>query len=401
MELRRELLDWLALIRADQQFRRQQHDPWRRMTLHNIPIAPIEELLMRWRGGSVWRGGPQLQSHHPPCPALDHFRGDCAVGDPARRMEHWMRWPLQRERLFWCGPLVSHFGHQLGEFGGRVLLASLDPRPGTLLFLHPDGERRVDELPPWQQSWLRHLNPTNKPIRIHGGGFRAKRLVVIPQQQRLGCPPTPAHLLALTARGRSLNQAPIDDLVVLSRARYAAAMDQRSMRGAVAGEAAFDAWLTRQGARVVYPETLPFEQQLRLLHNSRRLIVMEGSALHGLELIGRQPNKHVVVIARRPLWTGMDQPLSRRFPRLEWIDAVQELHWQEPANPRVKGIARLDWTMVLQRLNQSFGLPLQTDTIGQLSTASERQLRHLNATLPLQHRVCESADRQPQRAGGW
>lgn len=401
MELRRELLDWLALIRADQNFRRQQAGPWHRMTLHNVPIAPIEEILRRWAGGSIWRGGPQLQSNHPVCPALDHFRGDCAVGDPALQMDNAMRWPVHRGRLFWCGPLVSHFGHQLGEFGGRVLMASLDPRPGTLLFLHPEGELRVDELPTWQQIWLCHLNPTNKPILIQGGGLRAKRLVVVPQQQRLGCPPTPAHLLALTMRGRSLNQAPIEELVVLSRARYAPAMDQASMRGAVAGEAAFDAWLTSQGARVVYPETLPFKEQLILLQNSRRLIVMEGSALHALELIGRQPNKQVVVIARRPLWAGMDQPLSSRFPRLQWIDAVQELYWQAPANPRVKGIARLDWSVVLQSLNKAFGLPMLTDTIARLNTASNRQLQHLNATLPLHHQVCESADRRPQRAGGW
>ena len=69
------------------------------------------------------------------------------------------------------------------------------------------------------------------------------------------------------------------------------ARDQPTLRGSVAGEVAFDAWMRRQGARIVYPETLPLETQLELLHTTRHLIVAEGSALHALELIGRQPRK--------------------------------------------------------------------------------------------------------------
>lgn len=401
MVLRQELQTWLTLIWADHRFRNRQPGPWRSMTLHDISIAPIEELLMRWAGGSIWRGGPQLENVDQRSPALRHYRGEAPADDPARHLEHSQGWPLHHGRLFWCGPLVNHFGHQLGEFGGRVLMASRDPRPGALLFLHPEGKRAVDQLPLWQQAWLHHLNPGGKPILIHGGGFRARRLEAIPQQQRLGCPPTPAHLLALIQRGRTLRRKPIDQLVVLSRQRYAMAMDRRSMRGAVAGEAAFDTWMATQGARIVYPELLPFQEQLELLHNCQRLVVMEGSALHALELIGRQANKQVVVIARRPLWRGMEQPLRSRFPRLHWIDAVEELRWQPPANPRVKAIARLNWDIVLKILAHEFNLNLQTDEAKKINDESERQLNYLNATLQLNRHICDASDRQPLRPGGW
>ena len=142
-------------------------------------------------------------------------------------------------------------------------------------------------------------------------------------------------------------------MVVMSRSRYAAGRDQPSLKGSVA-EATLDAWMQRQGAQIVYPETLPLEEQLKLLHTTQHLILAEGSALHALELVGRQPDKTVTVIARRPLWRGMERPLKNRFPQLRWIDAVQALHWLPPANPRVKGVAQLDWKHLIAELTELF-----------------------------------------------
>ena len=337
-------------------------------------------------------------SWHPLCPALRHYRGDEPTEDPAQQMDSADQWPVENGRLFWCGPIVDHFGHQVGEFGGRILLSSLDPRPGRLLFLHPKGDQAFDNLYTWQQAWIRHLNPTNKPVLIRGGGFRARELVVIPQQQRLGCPPTPKHLWALGQLNRS---ARVNEVVVLSRSRYAASRDQPSLRGSVAGEQALDTWMQRQGARIVYPETLPLEEQLKLLHATKNLIVAEGSALHALELIGRQPDKTVTVIARRPLWRGMEQPLRSRFPQLLWIDAVQAMHWLPPANPRVKGVAQLDWNQLTAELCKRFGWQITMNDIQGLEDAANKQLDQLHQTVPLQTRQCTANDRLLLRAGGW
>ncbi len=395
----REVKDWSQLIWEDWRFRAGQPGRWQRMTLRDIPIAPVEELLMRWAGGSVWRGGPQPMPWHPLCPALRHYRGDEPADDPAQQMESADQWPVESSRLFWCGPIVHHFGHQLGEFGGRILLASLDPRPGQLLFLHPDGDQGFDNLTLWQQAWIHHLNPTNKPVLIRSGGFRARELVVVPQQQRLGCPPTPHHLRALgqLKRSASLN----NEVVVLSRSSYAAGRDQASLRGSVAGEAALDAWMQRQGARIVYPETLPLEELLKLLQSTQHLIVAEGSALHALELIGRQPDKTVTVIARRPLWRGMERPLKSRFPQLVWIDAVQKIHWLPPANPRVKGLAEVDWQQITGKLIMNFNWDINADEIRNMEESSKSQINHLMKSLNMRTHQCTASDRELIRAGGW
>lgn len=394
-------LHWLTLAWKDWIFRNKQPGHWKRTTLRNVYVAPIEELLMRWAGGSIWRGGPQLPAGNPPCPALLHYRGNTIASDPAQNLIGSDQWPEATGRLFWCGPIVNHFGHQLGEFGGRVLMASLDCRPGTLLFLHPDGDKSIEDLLPWQQEWIRYLNPKRKPVLIHRGGIRAREMVVMPEHQRLGEAPTPTLLHALTKRSTHLKQGSIDQIVVVSRARYAKSIDRSSMRGGVAGETAFDAWITKKGARIVYPETLPFHSQLDLLHSANNLIIAEGSALHMLELLGREKSKKIMVIARRPLWSGMEAPLKSRFPKMKWVDAVRELYWQQPSNPRVKGLAHLDWRIVLQQIQDMFGLKNEVNAVEQINKEARNQIMNLTNAVNLEKQVCTSQDRQIKRAGGW
>ena len=395
------LLHWLTLAWKDWSFRNKQPGRWKRTNLRNVPVAPIEEILMRWAGGSIWRGGPQLPAGNPPCPALLHYRGNTIANDPAQNLGGSDEWPETTGRLFWCGPIVSHFGHQLGEFGGRLLMASLDRRPGTLLFLHPDSDKRIEDLLPWQQEWIRYLNPKRKPVLILRGGIRAREMVVVPEHQRLGEAPTPVLLHALTKQSAHLKSESTDQIFVVSRSRYAKGLDRSSMRGGVAGEAAFDAWINKQGAQIVYPETIPFRTQLELLHSAKNLIIAEGSALHMLELLGREKSKKIMVIARRPLWPGMDTPLKSRFPKMEWVDAVRELYWQQPSNPRVKGLAHLDWRIVLEQIQNMFGLKNEVNTVQQIDNEARNQIMHLTKVVKLEKHTCTNQDRQVKRAGGW
>ena len=128
--------------------------------------------------------------------------------------------------------------------------------------------------------------------------------------------------------------------------KCASGKSEASLRGSIAGEEAFDEWMEKKGARIIYPETLHFDEQISILRKYRHIIIAEGSALHALELCGREPNRTITVIARRPLWKGMERPIRCRFPQLLWIDAVEEIHWKPPSNPRVKGLAKVDWRKI-------------------------------------------------------
>ena len=97
----------------------------------------------------------------------------------------------------------------------------------------------------------------------------------------------------------------------------------------------------------------------------------------------------------------MDQPLRSRFPQLRWIDAVQTLHWLPPANPRVKGVAQLDWKQLTAELSERFGWEATTSNIQGFEDAANQQLAHLHRTLAIKQQRCTPNDRTALRAGGW
>ena len=109
----------------------------------------------------------------------------------------------------------------------------------------------------------------------------------------------------------------------------------------------------------------------------------------------------MTVIARRPLWPGMDRPLKSRFPQLNWIDVVVAMHWLPPANPRVKGIAQLDWEQLTAELCKRFNWNATEDDISDLKHSANKQLSVLRQKLPLQTQQCQANDRLALRAGGW
>ena len=379
--------------------RRRYDKPLKRQTLRRAAVLPFAQLLELWRGGSAYQGGPQ-PCRGEVCPALLQFRGEQVVSDP---LDVEPGEPLQTlaGRWFWCGPISDHFGHMVGEFSGRILAASLDPRPGTLLFASRSGEsRQLEGLTTWQRSLLNHLNPAGKPIQLLRAPSQVESLVVIPPQQRMLALPTAWQLAALEHCCKRWRGEPIEQVVVLSRARHAGCTQASDLLGSYAGEAALDALLERCGARVVYPETLSLEEQLRIVVNARCLLVSEGSALHGLELVGHQPQTQVLVVARRPPWPGMDLPLRARFPRLHWLDAVEELLWQPPANPRVKGLARLNLDRLLDQLGSCLGWSFSTDERHQVQQAADRQIQELAKLLPLQ-RDSNPPRQPPAGMAGW
>ena len=355
-----------------------------RQTLQHAVVLPFAQLLELWRGGSAYQGGPQ-PCRGELCPALLHFRGESVMSDELDVDPNEPPQPL-KGRWFWCGPINDHFGHMVGEFSGRILAASLDPRPGVLLFAsHAGNPRSLEDLQGWQRSLLRHLNPSGKALQLLRAPSRVEQLVVIPPQQRMLALPTAWQLAALQHCCSRWRAEPIEQVVVLSRARHAGCTEASNLRGSYAGEAALDALLESHGARVVYPETLSLEEQLRLSVNARCLVVSEGSALHGLELLGYQPQTLVVVVARRPPWPGMDLPLRARFPNMHWLDAVEGLLWLHPANPRVKGLARLNMDQLLDQLGSYLGWSFSSDERRQVTQAADRQIQDLAARLPLQH----------------
>ena len=108
----------------------------------------------------------------------------------------------------------------------------------------------------------------------------------------------------------------------------------------------------------------------------------EGSAQHGLELLGVHPDKPIVVICRRPQLEGMGWPLQSRFPQVSFVEAIKS---QRQARDGLawNGLAMLDWHVVATKLNPLLPRQLSESDCHDLEQASEEQLRQLAARVAL------------------
>ncbi len=355
------------------------------LRLLNAPVQPFVDLLNRPAGGEAYCGGPLLldpQGHWP----LHHYRGDIAIDCPLNQWADWDQQPERVEaRLFWCGPLAFHFGHQIADFGSRVLRSSVDPRGGELLWIPWRTPAQWPSLKQWQQQLLTYLNPGHKRLRFAKGPLIARELIVWPQQARMRAAPTAFHLEALSWCERTIPKGFQSCVVYVSRNRFAPCTSSDTLIGAFAGERFLEELLQARGVRVVYPERLSLLDQLQIYRDAQVLIVAEGSAQHGLELLGVHPEKHVILLCRRPQRVGMELPLKARFPKLQVVEALLTL-WVEQSGVAWNGLAELDWEQVAPVLNRVLDKPLSTSEVNGLSQASADQLRALRSILVLENR---------------
>ena len=375
---------WLRLQQQQWRASIREHHPgasWRWLRLHHAAVQPFVDLLNRPAGGEAYCGGVVFDDPQRQLP-LRHFRGEQAIDRPLVDWVEPLR-PVQHHngRLFWCGPLAFHFGHQIADFGSRVLLASLDPRCGALLWLPWRTGSRWRALQPWQRSLLRYLNPGNKRHLFATEPLRVRELVVVPQQARMRAAPSLAQLEALSWCERRITPRRAA-VVYVSRSRFAACLSADTLVGAFAAEALFEQFLQQRGVQVVHPQLLSLEQQLAVYLGAEALIVAEGSAQHGLELLGFHRHKRVVLICRRRQQPGMELPLLARFPQVQIVEALLH-HWRAANGHAWNGLALLDWPQVLAAVNPLLPQPIGPAECRALQQASDDQLRVLAQALPL------------------
>ena len=355
--------------------------PWQVQRLQDAVVLPFVDLLNRPAGGEAYFGGvllddPRLQ------PALRHFRGEQAIDRPLtttsvvnRVVDH------VDGRLFWCGPLAYHFGHQIADFSSRVLLSSLDCRDGELLFLPWKTASNWADLKPWQKSLLSYLNPGKKGFRIADKSLLARELVVYPQQARMRAAPTLAHLEALSICETSIVPHKCETLYV-SRSRAAPCTSASTLSGGFAAEALFERMLAQRGVNIVYPEEISLEEQLGLYLGAKKIILSEGSAQHCLELLSYHAHKKVVIICRRPQKPGMNLPLLSRFPLLTFVDAIIE-YWRAFEGHEWNGISTLNWFSVAKEINKLVQDPITYRESAELMRVSQIQLLSLRKKIRL------------------
>jgi hypothetical protein len=277
----------------------------------DILVHPTYDLLrppfMLFRGGPAWpRFWLQRDARHCRYPVplpLDRrpYAPSSAVED---------REPIG----IWCGPVSEHFGHAITDFGGRLAYSSRFKPDVPLIFSALPGGRTP---PQFFFQMMAHFGVAAERIMIVSRPTLFDRLYVFRQAERqFGGPPDPRYLALLdeiVTVPRSSNDG---SRLFVSRAGLP--------KGRIAGEAYLETILAQVGFEVFRPELVSLEEQMMRYRKADHLLFSEGSAIHGLQLLGSIPAR-VTVICRRQGHRIAQPAIQARARSLDYIDCVDGL----------------------------------------------------------------------------
>jgi hypothetical protein len=285
------------------------------LEFRDVVVTPFAELLDSWLGGNDHKGGPAWPDWDSQRAARHCRRGSPidVQPDPATPVTA-IQGPIA-----WGGPVVHHFGHQIGDFSMR-LLPTVNALPGVpIAFASSPRHKIAPGAPPdwfWGiLDWLGiprdHVVFVSEPTLVH-------HLCVLPQaEQPWGPGPNAAALDELDALvDERLGHIARSGAVYVSRAAHVARL---------AAEEFLEQALGAAGVAVIRPEDLPLGSidLLPTYASADQLIFTEGSAMHAMQLLGRGLGDLIVINRRTMPLRFAEKSLEPRVRSLSYIDAAR------------------------------------------------------------------------------
>lgn len=263
-------------------------------TFHEIPTLAWQDPLVG--PPSVgFRGGPIILNDE--WQALRHTR----YGYPADtfNLETAITEKLPGRYLY-AGPAYDHFGHVMSEMVHRLLPSAECMENRCLLMIAPLGDEKTtgfDALPRFFQEVLGFFAIDPARIVIINQDLIVEELTIFEQGSDFGGGPKPGYLELLagfTERllGKKRRAAEGSEKLYVSRSSLPGG-------GGFLGESYIEELLSAHGFHILKPEKLPLIEQMVLYRNADLVVFPEGSAVHGVELLGAGDLKRVVFIPRR------------------------------------------------------------------------------------------------------
>lgn len=283
---------------------------------HNVVVVPFEHLLEKPKGLPDHQGGPiwprwslQLDSRH------------CRGGYPKdKRPSKPAKINFEVDKLaVWCGPLCHHFGHQIADFSSRILQsASTYPEAKMVFSLHrQQGWTSIQEGPSFVREILSWLGVSEDRVELVTCPTLFKKLAVAPQAEQIHGPGPSGKYIDLLDKlvENNIGKPAQAGTLFVSRAGLVTCCR-------LAGEGYLERLLESGGIRAIRPETMPLKAQMLEYMSAEKLIFSEGSALHGLQLLGRGIG-HVTVLSRRHNFHLASASLRSRVRHLEYLNASE------------------------------------------------------------------------------
>ena len=257
-----------------------------------IPVLAFRHPLVG-APGVGFHGGPVILDpdrqalrhtrYHQPC---DWFDGHEAASEPLHG------------DFTYLGPAYGHFGHVMAEMVHRVLPSKRVTRPLAWLMVSTIGDqslRSAADLPGFMQDVLRFFAIKPPEVTIVNGDCVVERLHVAQQGSDFGGGPHAEYLPLLAEFSERLLAAgtrPHGLKVYVSRSGLPGG-------GGFLGERYVERALEAAGFFVARPESMPLIEQMRLYQGAEIVVFPEGSACHGVELLGPRAFGTAVLLARR------------------------------------------------------------------------------------------------------
>lgn len=290
----------------------------------DVLVQPYLSLGEHWRhlpdhmGGPVW---PDWGSR-----TFERFNRDGAVADVEPPHETpGLPVPELKGTWWWLGPHTANFGHQIADFSTRIagsLLADPDAR-----FLVASRVAGYSKLTPLVAEILMLFGVEAERVHVVTHGLRVQHLRVVEQGEQLWeSGPSDRYLQAI----RRTLRLPIplekrDSILYVSRRGFQEKVGKTRPVGSLAGDGYLAALVERAGGRVIEPENMTLREQLTAYMTHRRVVFVEGSAYHGLQLLPQASVGEVDVLLRRRGSRASRRLLELRTARFSCVDTFGSL----------------------------------------------------------------------------
>lgn len=216
-----------------------------------------------------------------------------------------------------------HFGQVLLELFARLWIYDAGHADSTVPIVHHTHRKRP--LEPFEQQLLdAALGEPRPPLLPVDRPLLLSEVLVPTQAVVLGQPMLP-EVLPLYDRARDRLA---DGLRPDPRPLHLSRSQARQVRRSTLGESALDERLRRLGVRVVHPESLPLDEQIRLVAGAPTVVGPAGSALH-LTVFRDLEGARTISLDRRSPFTK-----QQHIERLRGADYIQ-VHARYPIRPRL------------------------------------------------------------------
>jgi hypothetical protein len=197
----------------------------------------------------------------------------------------------------------------------RIIPSTLLGCRGPWVFVSAAQDRTYtsfERLPGFAREVLGFLGVKASELRVVTENTIADRLFVTEQGSELGFGPKPGYLADLHEY-----TTPRLDALHGNEPRFAKVyVSRRACVGNFLGEDYLEEQLKAEGFSVIQPETLPVSVQMDIYRKADVLVFNEGSACHGVELLGQDTLRNCYVLARRRWNSSFEtilQPRARQF----------------------------------------------------------------------------------------